>query len=200
MIHDRFHEYKVDNMTWLEEIALDNHGPPVQMGVRKLKSRSWLLRDEKEQEELDLKRTLRSDPTKEVFLSRKGTEEASENVVSLINSKDRLVVEGEMHPLDRAGLSVQEDLCLMNRTSEGWILKAASLCFPSRWQLREKIGKDISQIHGPVEGYEEHLSKKVNGFFDRLGKELYGEGIGSFTRKTVCINRNNHQTAPDNRF
>ena len=81
------------------------------------------------------------------------------------------MVEGEMHPLDRAGLSVQEDLCLMNRTSEGWILKAASLCFPSRWQLREKIGKDISQIHGPVEGYEEHLSKKVNGFFDRLGKE-----------------------------
>ncbi len=158
-------------MTWLEEIALDNHGPPVQMGVRKLKSRSWLLRDEKEQEELDLKRTLRSDPTKEVFLSRKDTEEASENVVSLINSEDRLVVEGEMHPLDRAGLSVQEDLCLMNRTSEGWILKAASLCFPSRWQLREKIGKDISQIHGPVEGYEEHLSKKVNGFFDRLGKE-----------------------------
>ena len=85
-------------MTWLEEIALDNHGPPVQMGVRKLKSRSWLLRDEKEQEELDLKRTLRSDPTKEVFLSRKGTEEASENVVSVINSEDRLVVEG-VHPL-----------------------------------------------------------------------------------------------------
>ena len=75
------------------------------------------------------------------------------------------------HSLEKAGLSVQEDLCLMNRTSEGWILKAASLCFPSRWQLREKIGKNMSHIHGPVEGYEEHLSKRVNNFFDRIGNE-----------------------------
>ena len=29
----------------------------------------------------------------------------------------------------------------------------------------------MSRIHGPVEGYEEHLSKRVNNFFDRLGDE-----------------------------
>tara|TARA_B100001250_G_scaffold133964_1_gene114537 strand:- start:657 stop:1454 length:798 start_codon:yes stop_codon:yes gene_type:complete len=158
-------------MTWREELVLDHLGPPVQMGVRKLNSRSWLLRDEKEQEELLLKRSLRGDPTKEVFLSRENTEEASENVISLVHSEGRLVVEGEMHPLDRAGLSVQEDLCLLHRTEETWVLKAASLCFPSRWKLREKIGKGITAVHGPVEGYPEFLERKVTSFLDRLGPD-----------------------------
>ena len=158
-------------MTWREEIILDHSGPPVQMRVRKLHSRPWLLRDEKEQEELFLKRSLRGDPTKEVFLSRENTEEASENVISLVRSEGRLVVEGEMHPLDRAGLSVQEDLCLLHRTEETWVLEAASLCFPSRWRLREKIGKGISAVHGPVKGYPEYLERKVISFLDRLGPD-----------------------------
>ena len=29
----------------------------------------------------------------------------------------------------------------------------------------------MSRIHVPVEGYEEHLSRRVNNFFDRLGDE-----------------------------
>ena len=47
------------------------------------------------------------------------------------------------HPLEKAGLSIQEDLCLMQRTTGGWVLKGASLSFPSRWQLHKKIGKNL---------------------------------------------------------
>ncbi len=157
--------------TWISEFDLSLNGPQVRMGVRTLGARPWLLCDGKEQEELFLKRSLRGDPTKEVFLSRENTEDASESVISLIRSEGRMVVEGEMHPLDRAGLSVQEDLCLLHRRKETWVLEAASLCFPSRWKLRDKIGKGISAVHGPVEGYSEYLERKVTSFLDRLGPD-----------------------------
>ena len=157
---------------WLDELNLDFEGPSVAMSVRKLGDRPWLLTDEFMDEELLLKQELSKDKTKEVFIASANTEQAGDSVLSLIRkSGTQLTPINCVHPLHRAGLSVQEDLCLMQRTAEGWILKAASLCFPSRWQLQEKVGRNLGHIHGPVEGYEEHLSKKVNGFFDRLGKE-----------------------------
>jgi dimethylamine monooxygenase subunit A len=76
--------------------------------------------------------------------------------------------DGELHPLDRAGRSTQEDLCLLRRRDDGWYLEAASLCFPSRWRLADKIGRHITEVHGPVHGYAEHLASKIDLLFDRL--------------------------------
>jgi hypothetical protein len=63
---------------------------------------------------------------------------------------------------------VQEDLLLMQPSPEGYILAAASLCFPLRWRLREKFGRPMAQIHQPVPGYHEKLERPVDSFFDRL--------------------------------
>ena len=159
-------------LDWLGELNLEVTGPPVSMGVRKLGDRPWILIDEFFDEELLLKSELAKDESKEVFMAEENTENAGVSVLSLIRKSGVQLTDIRCdHPLERAGLSIQEDLCLMHRTSEGWVLKAASLCFPSRWQLREKIGKTLGNIHGPVEGYEVHLSQKVNNFFDRLGHE-----------------------------
>lgn len=76
--------------------------------------------------------------------------------------------DAELHPLDRAGRSTQEDLCLLRRRDDGWYLEAASLCFPSRWRLADKIGRHITEVHGPVRGYVEHLASKMDMLFDRL--------------------------------
>ena len=155
----------------IAEIDLSPTGPQVRMGVRNLGARPWLMRDEKEQEELILKKSLREDPTKEVFLTLEDTEEASESVISLLRYESRKLVDGDLHPLDRAGLSVQEDLCLLRRSKRQWELEAASLSFPSRWKLREKIGKGVTELHSPVMGYIEFLEGKVTSFLDRLGTD-----------------------------
>ena len=131
------------------------HSPP----------RVWLLEDNQKEYELSLKAQFTKDPNKQVFLALKNTKQAGEDVVSMIERSGTVLVNDRLHPLERAGLSVQEDLCLLQHSSKGWILKAASVCFPSRWQLSEKIGKGMSHIHGPVDGYEKHLSKKVDNFF-----------------------------------
>ncbi len=157
---------------WLKEIDLGITGPPVSMGVRKLGDRPWLFEDEFTEEELALKRTLSEDPIKEVFLTQSGTREAGEQVLSLIEDTGiELVHDNFLHPLERAGLSVQEDLCLVRHSATGWILEAASLSFPSLWKLSEKIGRNMVAVHGPVDDYPEFLEKKVEGFFDRLGQD-----------------------------
>lgn len=43
-------------------------------------------------------------------------------------------------------LSVQEDLVLMHGTR----LEAAWVCFPSRWDPAQKVGKSFAEIHQPV--------------------------------------------------
>jgi hypothetical protein len=77
------------------------------------------------------------------------------------------------HPLELAGRLVQEDFCLLKRDPEDELNKlvGASVCFPSRWRLAEKIGLPINDIHLPVPGYAERLGKAMNRLFDRLKVE-----------------------------
>ncbi|MEO1398069.1 MAG: heme-dependent oxidative N-demethylase subunit alpha family protein, partial [Pseudomonadota bacterium] len=61
---------------------------------------------------------------------------------------------GEVYPLPATGdapladvaLLVQDDLLLMRRAEDGWRLVAASLCFPSSWNLHEKFDKPLEAI------------------------------------------------------
>ena len=82
-----------------------------------------------------------------------------------------------LHPLELAGRLVQEDLCVMQAVPDDfedareYHLTAAALCFPTRWNLREKIGHPMSEIHDPVPGYREQINAPVNQFMRRLTPE-----------------------------
>lgn len=73
-----------------------------------------------------------------------------------------------LHPLDVAGQLVAEDLCLLQASNEGYRLIGASLCFPNRWQLEEKIGQPLDSIHEPVPGFAPALQRPVAHFFAAL--------------------------------
>ena len=70
--------------------------------------------------------------------------------------------------IELAGRLVAEDLMLMERRPEGWVLTAACLCFPSRWALADKLGRRIEEIHAPVPGLNDRLAPKISQFFDKL--------------------------------
>lgn len=155
--------------SWLDELDLDPHAEPVSMGVRALGERPWLVRDESWADELALKAALCRDRHDEVFAAEPSALSAAEATLALlVDAGVALVDDADLHPLDRAGRSVQEDLCVMERRETGWHLTAASLCFPSRWRLGAKIGCHVTEVHGPVTGYEERLAARVDTFFDRL--------------------------------
>lgn len=88
--------------------------------------------------------------------------------VEVLETGDRYRLDGPLHPLDLAARLVQEDLCLMQPGPEGYRLTAASLCFPTRWRLAEKLGKPMARIHTPVPFYADKLERPVDRFFERL--------------------------------
>lgn len=74
------------------------------------------------------------------------------------------------HPIDAAGRLVSDDLCLLTRSPDGWRLVAASVCFPSRWRMADKIGRTVAEIHEPVPGYES-IAAPTDAAFERLAVE-----------------------------
>ena len=161
------------------------------MGIVALDLDEWLQPDEYFYKELLEKEALLANQKSEVFQSIQGSQLAQQEVLDLIidymnrfHSElvridgDKIFVDGikrnfsrkeftEM-PLDLAGRIVQEDLCLMASGDTGYTLEAASLCFPSRWRLIDKIGKRMVDIHSPVPDYENKLARPVDRFFDKL--------------------------------
>jgi hypothetical protein len=73
-----------------------------------------------------------------------------------------------LHPLDIAGRLVGEDLCLLEASDAGYRLIGATLCFPNRWRLDEKIGQPLDVIHEPVPGFAPALQRPVAHFFAAL--------------------------------
>lgn len=75
---------------------------------------------------------------------------------------------GSIDPLELAGRLVQEDLCLVQNNQDGPMFTAGSVCFPSRWRLADKIGKPLSEVHGPVPFYADRLARPVERFMRHL--------------------------------
>lgn len=73
-----------------------------------------------------------------------------------------------LDPLEFAGRLVQEDLCLVQGTADGPVLAAATLCFPSRWRLSDKIGKPLAAVHAPVPLYADRLARPVDRFMGHI--------------------------------
>ena len=72
------------------------------------------------------------------------------------------------HPFVCLGRIIPEDLCLMSRIENEWVLTAGLVAYPSRWSLQEKIGQGLDQIHQPVPDYQKALQPVMTPTFDKL--------------------------------
>lgn len=107
-------------------------------------------------------------------LAASGTSvDASACLTNRLTGRRYDLADASMHPLELAGRLVQEDLCLMQLRRDHYRLRAASLCFPSRWRLAEKLGATLAGVHAPVAFYDEQLA----GPADRLLAALPPEKI-----------------------
>jgi hypothetical protein len=159
---------------WIEEIDLTAGAHHVRMGTRALREDRWLVADALATSELALRRRLLTEQRDHVFACNPMAEGAAVEAAQLIEhaiGADAPAPSDESHPLARAGSRVQEDLCLMVRHHGAWHLEGAVLCFPSRWNLAEKMGHTAAVVHQPVAHYAEELSDRVDTFFDRLAPD-----------------------------
>lgn len=151
--------------------------PHQRMATRAIDEGIWLPPDEHRRRELELRRRLLDEAGPEVFAALPESDEASAETAGLIEEwfarhhpgAWTLPDADHPHPLGRAGLAVQEDLCLMQRDAGGaWRFTAGVLCFPTYWRLHDKLGRPQERVHGPVPHYADELATKVTRFFDRL--------------------------------
>jgi hypothetical protein len=170
----------------------DGSSKPFTVGLTQLDEAQWLEEDENLiaylNEKLNLYKTL---PGK-VLVEDEGTREAQSEVLALVQTHvlkhfpahhrcdDNIMHIAGQHkvkldnpslsPIAIAGLLVQEDLVLMRKSPEGWKLSAASLCFPSAWNLLEKFKRPLHEIHKPVPGFGDGTrnASLIERMFDNL--------------------------------
>ena len=140
----------------------------VRVGLRRLDPAEWLEVDGARAAQLALKEALYEEryPDVVVALDDPEVEAAALELHEMIDSALRsrwgvsaVPVGDGVHPIAAVGLSTQEDWCLLThagaRASSGApqaapVLGCASVCFPTRWTLTEKLGLTVGEIHGPV--------------------------------------------------
>ena len=161
-------------------------GKKLQMGLRACAEEDWLMTPyhfgdaDMHRRQLALKQDLSHTHHAEIFDATPDSMDASLETVNLI--KDNLAthhgmaleLDANRHPLDAAALQIPEDILLLapQETDDGtvWILKAASLAFPSHWVLAEKMSRPMAAIHTPVPSYGDVLARPVDRFFNAMLK------------------------------
>lgn len=160
-------------------LPLDGKPFTVGMGLRALEIGQWLEIDDSYIQDIDLKKSLYQQHPSQVFAclpegisgSIETLELISEHLAQLFPELEIEPVSPALHPLQSASLLVQEDLCVMSKIDGQWKLTAASVCFPSRWDLTEKIGASLREIHAPVPHYEERIGQATDIMFDKFEVE-----------------------------
>ena len=60
-------------------------------------------------------------------------------------------------------LNIQDDLCVMESSNDQRLI-AASICSPSYWDVRTKIGRPLKEIHDPVVSLDKKIGDKISTF------------------------------------
>ena len=158
----------------LDYVPLDECGWRLSVGLRPLDLANWLEVDDQRDEQLALKDRLLREHRETVVATRAEGDAASCELANVVvqwlgehHPELPRGLEDDEHPIVAASRLVQEDLCVLEH-SDAWRLTAACVCFPSRWLLATKIGTTLDEIHGPVPGYQDELSRPTTSVFDRL--------------------------------
>ena len=153
----------------------------VSMGLRTMDPDMWIEIDEHYETELAEKRHLLEHRKVDVFAvlpeGFSGSQEVLDELVAYLPTHfperfgAHIEIDESLHPLEAASLLVQEDLAVMSPHDGQWVLTAASVCFPSRWDLASKIGANMHGIHQPVPHYEERIGHATDLMFNKLTPE-----------------------------
>lgn len=78
-------------------------------------------------------------------------------------------------PMETLGRLCQNDFVLMEKRGREHVLTAAVLCFPASWRLSEKAGRPLTDIHIPVDEYDDGIARRVQRLFDgiQVGRPLW---------------------------
>ena len=146
------------------------------MGLQPLNDDSWIEIDANYERETRLRRSLLQDQRAAVFATTAAAAASEADVYGRVldNLKTHHPDICATTPLTddndllKAASLVQEDLVIMQETPTGFMLSAAAVCFPSAWNLAQKVGRDMRHIHAPVPGVNDGIGKSIDLFFNNM--------------------------------
>ena len=156
-------------------------------GVQPAPLEEWLWVDEAYAAQMARRARLIAERPEDVIAQGSGTEDALAELLATVLAAlpalgfsvaaDQVTCpDGRVVPLDRSdilhtlGHILQQDLCVHQKPdgAEEHHLTAAVLCFPASWRLAEKIGRPLSQVHTPVDVYDDRMAQRVQRMFDAM--------------------------------
>lgn len=168
----------------------DGSSEPFAIGLTQIAPERWIETDGDLERYLAEKDRLRHEDPDAVFQAVPGSEaaqaEALETLVAhlledhagiysrhgntLAFPERSISLDAPEPPLLTAGALVADDLVLLENRDGGWRVTAGFVAFPSSWSLKEKAGKTIGEIHGPVPDFEPGSRNDglINRMFDRI--------------------------------
>ncbi|MFO1500149.1 MAG: DUF3445 domain-containing protein [Verrucomicrobiota bacterium] len=91
----------------------------------------------------------------------------------------------------------EPDFLLLGPDAAGEIrLWAACVCFPSSWNLDEKMGRPIEQIHGVVPGLNQTIGHQIHQFLARLKPGISWERTNWGLSRSPELNQHPHRQLP----
>ena len=130
----------------------------------------WLERGEPGPGVLKERRQLLTEKRDEVFVWTEAADRLWHDVEGVLDGAlTRSIPAGT--PRERA-LEVSRrwapDFVLLERGADGFVFAGGSVCFPSGWDPREKLGKGLAEVHAPVPGLNRELGPRIARFLDQL--------------------------------
>lgn len=139
------------------------------VGARPLDLTDWLEGDAEAPSMLAEKARLLRDERDQVLRWLDHALPACEETLALVEAATGKRGPGdEPHPLARAARLVQEDWVVLTDGPDGGILAAACVCFPTRWQLSEKIGHPMAAVHDAVPRLADHIGRATSSLLERI--------------------------------
>ena len=141
-----------------------------QMGLKPLDLSAWLEFDEQRDHQISLKQKILREHRDTVFYVSSEGEAACFELWEKLRAhlgKEALPPASAAAALEQLSLWTQEDWCLMGGEGSA-LLVAGCVCFPSRWNPREKFGQHSDGIHGHVPDFASTLAAPAKNFLDKL--------------------------------
>ncbi|WP_374575264.1 heme-dependent oxidative N-demethylase subunit alpha family protein [Phenylobacterium sp.] len=121
--------------------------------------------------------------------SRTGQAEVAELVAAALGPDP--APRSDLPPIYAAARRLSDDLCLMEKTGGAWRLAALSLSAGSFFSASDVIGQSLSELHGPVTGFQDRFLTRVQRIFDGLRPGLILE------RRNWSVVNSAELSAPD---
>lgn len=137
---------------------------PVRMRITGIDPENWLHTDN-----LPLRADILHRRYHQVFRCLPCAHNAMRQTMSLIDKYRPLPFNCKFSDLARY---ISEDVCIIQKINDEWVMTAGLVCFPNMWSLEEKLGLPLDKIHGDVPGFSS-ISYIVSKYFDRMKPRVF---------------------------